>query len=306
MRLLTRSDFDGLACAALLKELKVIDRWKFVHPKDIQDGLVEVTEEDVLANVPYVKGCKMWFDHHSSENERLGKDIVFEGESRLEDSAARVIYEYYGGKEKLPGFETMITAVDKVDAAKLTKEEILDPEGWVLLGFIMDPRTGLGRFRDFRISNYELMERLIDECVSKSIDEILRDPDVEERVKLYFEQDALFRKMIFEHTHVEGNVIISDLRGVETIYTGNRFLVYSLFPEQNISVWVIDGRGKQNCPIAVGHSVLNRSCKTDVGALMLKHGGGGHFQVGTCQVLYDDADKVIEDIVKTAIADSGK
>ena len=304
MRLLTRSDFDGLACAALLKELGVIDNWKFVHPKDIQDGLVEVNDNDVLANIPYVKGCKMWFDHHSSESERLGKDIVFEGESRIEDSAARVIYEYYGGKNRLPQFENMVKAVDKVDAAKLTREEILNPEGWVLLGFIMDPRTGLGRFRDFRISNYQLMEALIIDCATKNIDEILKDPDVEERTKLYFEQEALFREMLAAHTRVEGCVIITDLRGVETIYTGNRFLIYSLHPDQNVSVWVVDGRGKVNCPIAVGHSVLNRTCKTNVGALMLKHGGGGHFQVGTCQVLYDDADKVIADIVNTINADN--
>jgi len=297
MRLLTRSDFDGLACATLLRELGVIDNWKFVHPKDMQDGLVEVTEDDVLANVPFVKGCGMWFDHHSSENERIDADEEYTGMSRIEDSAARVIFEYYGGKKWLPHIETMVNAVDKVDSAKLTKEEILNPEGWVLLGFIMDPRTGLGRFRDFRISNYELMENLIAECAKEDIDEILRNPDVEERVKLYFEQDALFREMVAAHTRTEGNVIISDLRGVETIYAGNRFLIYSLYPDQNVSIWVIDGRNKQNCPIAVGHSVLNRTCNTDVGALMLAYGGGGHHQVGTCQVPYDDADRVIGEIV---------
>ena len=296
MRLLTRSDFDGLACATLLMELGVIDSWKFVHPKDMQAGEVEVTGNDVLANVPYVKGCKMWFDHHSSEYSRLG-DISFEGESRLADSAARVIYEYYGGVKKLPHFEEMVTAVDKVDSAKLTREEILNPKGWVLLGFIMDPRTGLGRFRDFTISNYQLMEKLIIDCATKNISQILEDPDVAERVKLYFEQDALFRKMVAEFTRLDGNVIITDLRGVESIYAGNRFLVYSLYPEQNVSLWIVDGRGKQNCAIAVGHSVLNRTCKADVGALMLKHDGGGHFQVGTCQVDYDKADDAIADIV---------
>jgi len=297
MRLLTRSDFDGLACAAVLKTLGIIDNWKFVHPKDIQDGLVEVTNNDVLANIPYVKGCALWFDHHSSESERLGKDIEFEGESRIADSAARVIYQYYGGRDKLPHFATMIEAVDKVDAAKLTKEEILDPEGWILLGFIMDPRTGLGRFREFRISNYELMEILIDACTTQNIDEILANPDVKERADLYFEQDALFKEMLAAHTRVDGNVIITDLRGVDTIHAGNRFLIYSLYPDQNVSVWAVDGRGKLNCPIAVGYSVLNRTCEVDIGALMLKHGGGGHHQVGTCQVAYDDADKAIEEIV---------
>ncbi|MDR1193652.1 MAG: exopolyphosphatase [Peptococcaceae bacterium] len=303
MRLLTRSDFDGLACAALLKELGIIDSWKFVHPKDLQDGLVEVNDNDVLANVPYVEGCKLWFDHHSSESERLGEGVRFEGASRLEDSAARVIYDYYGGRERLPGLEEMVKAVDKVDAAKLTAADIQEPKGWVLLGFIMDPRTGLGRFRDFRISNYELMEKLIDACRHQDIQQILADPDVGERVKLYFEQDALFRQMVKERTRVTGNAIITDLRGAEKIYTGNRFLVYSLYPEQNISLWIVDGRGKQNCPIAVGHSVLNRTSKTNVGQLMLEYGGGGHPQVGTCQVAYGDADRVIQELVAKINAD---
>jgi len=303
MRLLTRSDFDGLACGALLKELGIIDSWKFVHPKDIQDGLVEVTGNDVMANVPYVKGCKLWFDHHSSENERLGDNLEFEGESRLADSAARVIYDYYGGRERLPHMENMVTAVDKVDAAKLTADEILNPTGWVMLGFIMDPRTGLGRFREFRISNYELMENLIEACRSQDIEEILQNPDVQERVKLYKEQDMLFREMVSAYTETKGNVIVTDLRGVEPIYTGNRFVVYSMFPEQNISMWIVDGRGKQNCPIAVGHSILNRTSKTDVGKLMLENGGGGHRQVGTCQVPYEDADRVIASLVAKMNAD---
>jgi len=303
MRLLTRSDFDGLACAALLKELGIIDHWKFVHPKDIQDGMVEVTDNDVLANVPYVKGCKLWFDHHSSEGERLDWDVEFEGESRLEDSAARVIYEYYGGKDRLPHFETMVTAVDKVDSAKLTQEEILDPRDWVLLGFMMDPRTGLGRFHNFRISNYELMETLIDACRSQNIEEIMENPDVKERVELYFEQDVQFRRMLKAHTRTDGNVVITDLRGVDPIYSGNRFVVYSLYPDQNISMWIVDGRGKQNCPIAVGHSVLNRTSGTDVGALLLKYGGGGHRQVGTCQVPYGEADRVIGELISKMKSD---
>ncbi len=297
MRLLTRSDFDGLACAALLKEAGVIDSWKFVHPKDVQDGLVEVTDNDVLANIPYVKGAKMWFDHHSSEKERLGSDIKFEGDSRLADSAARVIYDYYGGEKRFPKMGQMILAVDKVDSAKLSVNEIQEPTGWVLLGFIMDPRTGLGRFRDFRIANYELMEKLIDACRTKNIDEILADPDVKERIDVYMEQGKLFKDMLLKVTKTDGNVIISDLRGLDTIYTGNRFLIYSLFPQQNISIWAVDGKDKLNCAIAVGHSVLNRTSKTDVGSLMLKYGGGGHKQVGTCQVPYADADKVIAEFV---------
>ena len=297
MRLLTRSDFDGLACGTLLKELGLVDSYKFVHPKDIQDGLIEVTKDDILANIPYVPGCGLWFDHHSSESERLKDSVQFEGESRPADSAASVIFEYYGGKARLPRFEEMVKYVDKVDSAKLTREEILHPTGWVLLGFIMDPRTGLGRFRDFRISNYQLMEALMEACRTQTIDQILANPDVKERTELYWEQDTLFKEMLAERTTLHGNAILTDLRGMQTIYAGNRFLIYSLFPAQNISLWVVDGRGRQNCPIAVGHSVLNRSSNTDVGALMLKYGGGGHKQVGTCQVPYEDADRVIGEMV---------
>lgn len=295
MRLLTRSDFDGLACGALLKALGIVDTWKFVHPKDMQDGLIDVTENDILANVPYVKGCKMWFDHHSSETERLG-ELEFEGDSRLAPSAARVIYDYYGAAENLRYFERMVNAVDKVDSGNLTVDEISNPTGWILLGFIMDPRTGLGRFKDFTISNYELMALLMDACRSKEIEQILEMPDVKERVKLYFEQNELFKDMITRYSIIDKNVIITDLRDVNPIYTGNRFAIYSLFPEQNISMWIVDGKAKQNVVIAVGHSVTNRTSNTDVGALMLKYGGGGHKQVGTCQVSYDDVDDVIDEM----------
>ncbi len=295
MRLLTRADFDGLACAALLKEAGVVDSWKFVHPKDIQDGSEKAQQNDVLANVPYAPGCSLWFDHHASEKDRVG-EVAVEGESRVADSCARVIYDYYGGDAKLGKFKEMVREVDKVDSGKLSADEIQNPSGWTLLGFIMDPRTGLGRFRQFRISNYQLMEVLIDACRTQTIGEILANPDVSERIAVYKEQNALFREMLLKVSRVDGNVIVSDLRGVDPIYTGNRFLIYSLFPEQNISIWAVDGRGKQNCPIAVGHSILNRSSKTDVGALMLKYGGGGHRQVGTCQVPYDQADKVLAEL----------
>jgi len=298
MRLLTRSDFDGLACGALLLYLGIIDDWKFVHPKDIQDGLVQATDNDILANIPYVPGCKLWFDHHSSETERLGKDVYFEGVSRPADSCARVVYEFYGGAAKLGHFGEMIRYVDKVDSGNLTIEEIATPGGWILLGFIMDPRTGLGRFRNFTISNYDLMKELASACSTKNIEEILGMPDVKERVSVYFEQEKLFREMIKKVTRVEGNALIADLRNTETIYAGNRFLIYTMFPEQNISIWIVDGRNKQNCAITVGYSIINRSATVDVGSLLLKYGGGGHLKVGTCQVPYNDADKIIADIIE--------
>ncbi len=297
MRLVTRSDFDGLICGMLLKEAGIINSWQFVHPKDLQDGLFRPTENDVLANVPYVPGCGMWFDHHSSEEERVGWSQNVKGESRLAPSAARIIYEYYGGAKRFPGYEEMIKGVDKVDSGKLTAEEILNPKGWVLLGFLADPRTGLGRFRSFRISNYQLMEELINHCRNMKIADILEQRDVKERVDLYFEQTRHFTEMIHKHTRINGNVIITDLRGVFPIFTGNRFLIYSLYPDQNVSLWVVDGKQNQNVAIACGHSILNRTCEVDVGALMLKYGGGGHRVVGTCQVPYDEANLVVDKIV---------
>ena len=304
MNLVTRSDFDGLACATVLKEVGVIDTWTFVHPKDLQDGIVPVTEKDVLANVPYVPGCGMWFDHHSSEKERLQEDTAnHKGETRMEKSTARIVYEYYGGKEKMPHFEEMISCVDNVDSALIGIDEILNPTGWILLGFIMDPRTGLGRFREFRISNYALMEKLIEECRTKDISEILEDFDVKERIEKYMEQSDLFKKMISEHSRTDGNAIITDLRDVSPIYTGNRFMVYAIYPEQNISLWIVDGRNKQNVSIAMGHSILNRTSQTDVGSLMLTYGGGGHRQVGTCQVPYHECDNILKDLLKKIHSD---
>lgn len=301
MRLITRSDFDGLACGALLLEAGVIDSWKFAHPKDIQDGLVPVTDNDVLANVPFVEGCGLWFDHHSSEEERIKYKGKYKGESRITPSCARIIYEYYGGKERFPQFDDLMEAVDKVDSGNLTKEEILNPQGWILVGFLMDPRTGLGRFRDFTISNYQLMEKLLVCCRTMSTAEILDMEDIKERIKLYNEQTEHFKEMVAAHTRVEGNVIISDLRGVETIYTGNRFLIYSLYPEQNISAWIVSGKGGLGCSVAVGYSILNRTSNVNVGRLMLKYGGGGHKAVGTCQFTDEDIPeklpKLLDEIV---------
>jgi nanoRNase/pAp phosphatase (c-di-AMP/oligoRNAs hydrolase) len=300
MRLLTRSDFDGLACGALLTYLKIVDDWKFVHPKDIQDGLVEVTDNDVVANVPYIKGCKLWFDHHSSEQERLGMHLEdIPGVSRIAPSCARVIYDYYGGEERLGHFTSMLEYVDRLDSANLTIDEIKNPTGWILLGFIMDPRTGLGRFKNFTISNYDLMKVLARACIDKTIDEILIMPDIKERLDVYFEQNELFAEMVKKHTRLEGPVIVSDLRGVETIYAGNRFLIYAMYPEQNISVWVIDGKNKRNCVISVGYSIINKTATVDVGSLLLKYGGGGHRAVGTCQTPYEDAGRVIGEIVES-------
>jgi len=296
MRLITRSDFDGLACGALLESMGLIDEWLFVHPKDIQEGLIQATKNDVVANVPYINGCGLWFDHHSSEEERLGKDLKFEGLTKKAPSCAHVVYDYYG-EEKLGKFTEMIKYVDKMDSADLTMDEIAHPSGWILLGFITDPRTGLGRIHDFTISNFDLMKKLAKATFTKPIEEILAMDDVKERIDVYFKQQDLFTEMVKKHAKIEGKAIYIDLRDVETIYAGNRFLLYTLFPEQNISLWVVDGKKKVNTVITAGYSIINKTATVDIGSLMLKYGGGGHRSVGTCQVAFEETDKIIREII---------
>lgn len=296
MRLLTRSDFDGICCAVLLKELGLMDEMVYAHPKDLQDGKIAVSSDDILANVPYVAGCGLWFDHHSSEQERLQLAGKYEGRSTSAPSAARVISDYYSS-DKLSRFKEMLHFVDKVDSADLTEDEILNPTGWILLGFICDPRTGLGYHKNYRISNLAFMSDLVDHIRTKSIDEILYLPDTQERIALYKENDQNAREFLKKHSTVDGAVIVTDARGVEELPPSNRFLVYSLFPEANISVRMIDGKGKEFVSISVGYSILNRSATINVGSLMLKYGGGGHKAVGTCQIPYSAADAALKEIL---------
>lgn len=305
MRLITRSDFDGLACAALLEEQGIIDDYLFVHPKDVQDGKVEVGPNDVLANVPYSPGCGLWFDHHSSEEERLaqGERVQFQGASWRAPSCARVIFDHYG-PDKLWKFEEngLLEGVDRSDSGSLSADEITRPQGWILLSFIMDSRTGLGRYKDYRISNHALMREMIGFCRTLDIDAILAHPDVQERVDRYFTQEAAYQAMLRLNSRVEGNVLVIDLREVDEILSGNRFIEYALFPQVNVSIRALWGRERQNQVFTVGHSILNRSCNTNIGSLMLQHGGGGHRQVGTCQVPVQDADRVFQEILGTLVA----
>ncbi|WP_114858368.1 exopolyphosphatase [Azospirillum brasilense] len=302
-RLVTRSDFDGLVCAVLLKELGILDEIKFVHPKDMQDGKVEISDRDITTNLPYVPGVHLAFDHHLSETIRVGKrdNHVIEADA---PSAARVVYNYYGGKERFPTIsDAMMAAVDQADSAQYGIEDILKPQGWALLNFIMDARTGLGRFRDFRISNYQLMMELIDYCRSHGIDEILALPDVKERVDLYTEHEAKFSDQLARCSTIRGNVVVIDLRREETIYAGNRFMIYAMYPEANVSIHVLWGLKQQNTVLACGKSIINRSSRTNIGPLMLEYGGGGHEAAGTCQVDNDKAETVLEEIVGRMRAD---
>ncbi|MDQ7798056.1 MAG: exopolyphosphatase [Candidatus Edwardsbacteria bacterium] len=303
MRLVTRADFDGLICGVLLKEAGIIDNILFVHPKDVQDGKVEVTADDVLANVPYAKGCGMWFDHHMSELERKAFPADYKGWSSPEKSCARVIYKHYGGADKFPRFTEMMTAVDKSDSGDLSIEEVAEPRGWLLLAVVMDPRTGLGRYSDYRISNLQLMQDLMESCRTMPIEEILEQPDVKERVKRYHESEWMYKEMIKGHSRVEDKVLVVDLRQMEEIPSGNRFVEYGMFPNINISIRVMWGLKKQNVVFAVGHSIINRTSQTKVGSLMLKYGGGGHDKVGTCQVPAEKAEEVLAELVKQIKAD---
>ena len=299
-RLVTRSDFDGLACAMMLKELDLVDEIKFVHPKDVQDGKIELSEHAITTNLPYDPRVGIAFDHHESEMDRLkaqetGGKLIIDPTAR---SAARVVYDYYGGKKAFPrGSEELMTAVDKGDSADFTMDEILNPKGWVLLHYLMDPRTGLGRFRQFRISNYDLMMELISYCMEHTIDEILALPDVKERVDLYFEQADLFVEQLKRIAKVYGKVVVLDLRNEEIIHAGNRFMIYALYPEAQISVHVAWGFRKQNTAVMIGKSIVNKASQADIGELCLKYGGGGHRNAGTCQLENDVVDSQLPDII---------
>jgi nanoRNase/pAp phosphatase (c-di-AMP/oligoRNAs hydrolase) len=291
-RLVTRSDFDGLVCGVLLKEVDLIDEIAFVHPKDMQDGKFAISGRDITTNLPYVPECHLAFDHHSSEVERVGDQTpvnhIIDPDAQ---SAARVVFRYFGGQSKFPRIsEEIMSAVDKADSAQFTTDEILHPEGWALLNFLMDSRTGLGRFRQFRISNYELMMKLIDFCRDHSVEQILSLPDVNERVELYRQHQTRFREQILRCARVHRDLVVLDLRNENTIYAGNRFMIYALFPACRVSMHVLWGLKQQNTVFAIGKSIIDRSSPVDVGALCLSYGGGGHEAAGTCQVdNYDSA-----------------
>jgi nanoRNase/pAp phosphatase (c-di-AMP/oligoRNAs hydrolase) len=302
-RLVTRSDFDGLVAAMLLRDLDMIDGITFVHPKDMQDGKIELTSRDITTNLPYVEGVHLCFDHHLSETMRVGLK-----ENHIIDptapSAARVVFNYFGGRDRFHDVsEELMAAVDQADSAQYTEEDVLAPDRWTLLNFIMDPRTGLGRFRDFTISNYQLMMDLIVYCRHHEIDEILSLPDVEERVHLYMEHREKAEHQIVRNTAVHDNLVVLDLRGEDPIYAANRFLIYALFPESNISIHVMWGRDRQNTVLAIGKSILNRTSRTNVGALALKYGGGGHDAAGTCQVDNDKAEAILAELIASITAD---
>ncbi|HDY7619660.1 TPA: exopolyphosphatase [Vibrio vulnificus] len=298
-RLVTRSDFDGLVCAVLLKQQDLIDEIKFVHPKDMQDGLIDITENDIVTNLPYVAEAHLVFDHHLSETIRNRGRHANHIINPNAPSAARVVWDYYGGTSVFPvEWIEMMEAVDKGDSAQFSRDDVLDSKGWNLLNFLMDARTGLGRFKEFRISNYNLMMDLIDYCKNHTIEQILDLPDVKERIDLYREHEIKFKEQIQRCATVYKNLVLLDLTNEETIYAGNRFIIYALFPDCNISIHKMWGFQKQNVVFATGKSIFDRGSKTNVGELMLKYGGGGHQAAGTCQINIEDAERVQAELIE--------
>ena len=252
----------------------------------MQDGKIAISGRDITTNLPYVAGCHLAFDHHSSEVERgAGQsptNYIIDPDAL---SAARVVYRYFGGQPHFPRVgEELMSAVDKADSAQFTVDEILRPEGWAFLNFLIDSRTGLGRFRQFRISNYELMMKLIDCCRNHTVEQILELPDVKERVDLYRQHEAPFREQVLRCARVHRDLVVLDLRNEETIYAGNRFMIYALFPACRVSMHVLWGLKQQNTVFAIGKSIVDRSSPVDIGQLCLGYGGGGHAAAGTCQI----------------------
>jgi nanoRNase/pAp phosphatase (c-di-AMP/oligoRNAs hydrolase) len=303
-RLVTRSDMDGLVCGTLLKYLNIIDDIKFVHPKDMQDGKVEISSNDITTNLPYVEGVHLAFDHHHSEtlrNDNFDNHII----DPDAPSAAQVVYSYYGRENKFPEkFMDMMNAANKADSASFEIEDILNPEAWELLSFLMDSRTGLGRFQDFSVSNYQLLMDLIDYCADQTIDEILATRDVKERVDIYFKYEKEFKEQLKKCTTIHNNLLIIDYRNEDIIYPGNRFMVYAMYPEQNISIHIVWGKDKQNVVYSTGKSIINKSSTTNIGELMLAYGGGGHRAAGGCQPSHDDAPKVLEELIAKIDSDA--
>jgi len=287
MRLITRADLDGLTCALLLQEVEPIEQVDFAHPKDVQDGKVHVTGDDILANLPYDERAALWFDHHVSQAD-ASWNPNFKGAFEVAPSAARVIADHYKSP-KFEKYETLLEETDRLDAALLTREDIVAPQGWILVGYTLDPRSQLPKYQDY-------FRHVMALAAKESVEAILADPEVSARVDAMRENEGAFLTHLKADSRLEGNVIVTDVRGKKDVPTGNRFLIYTLFPEANVSVRVSDGFGDV-CSIQVGHSILNRTCRTNVGEMLHGYGGGGHEGAGTAQPPKADADRVLAEVI---------
>ncbi|MBV8489085.1 MAG: exopolyphosphatase [Candidatus Eremiobacteraeota bacterium] len=288
---MTRADLDGLTSAILLQEVIPIEQVDFAHPKDVQDGKFAISENDVLANLPYDERAALWFDHHLSQAEDETTNREVKGRFALAPSAARVIADHYASP-KFERYAELLTATDKLDSAQLDRDDVVNPQGWVLVGYTLDPRSGLGAFKEY-------FRHLMGLARSKPIGEILEDPEVKAHVARLKRENEDFKRHLVERSREDGNVVITDVRGMRSTPSGNRFLIYDLYPNANVSVRVADGHDGSYVAIQVGRSILNRTNRTNVGALMANYGGGGHEGAGTCQPKIDDADRVLHEIVET-------
>ena len=319
MRLVTRADFDGLVCGALLTRFEPIDAYLFVEPKFMQDGLVEIRAGDIIANLPYHPNCTLWFDHHvTNTTPDFPQPIVLgKGGFRLAPSAARVVYEYYkelgnqqpigSGEETTRLTDSEITAfldserikyllheTDRIDAGKLEPQDVLDPQGYVLVSMTTDGRNA---------GDEPYWLRIIELLRDASLEEVLRDPEVSRRCQQIRDEQEQLRKLLLARTVMKGNVIFVDLRGIQEIPDGNRFLIFTLFPQGNIQVKVADDKQRENTTsISVGYNIFNTTSKVNVGELLSHHGGGGHKVVGSCRVPNDQAEAAIREIV-AAVSD---
>ena len=289
MRLITRADLDGLTSAILLQEVEPIDEVDFAHPKDVQDGRVAVTSNDILANLPFDERAGLWFDHHASQVDSSWNPEM-KGGFEIAPSAARVIFDHYKS-EKFARYAELLEATDKLDAALLSRDDIVDPKGWILIGYTLDPRSGLGAFKDY-------FRHLMKLAKEKTADEILADPEVDKHVSRLKAEETAFREHLKAASQQDGNVVITDVRGMRDLPSGNRFIIYDLFPAANVSVRVADGRNNEFTSIQAGHSILKRDCKTSIGDVMAGYGGGGHVGAGTVQVPPQDADRVLAELVE--------
>lgn len=299
MRLVTRCDFDGLACAMILKICNIIENdILFIHPKDIEENRVHITENDILTGLPYCVAANLCFDYRNTGfNTYTRKNFIFDLNQK---STARVVYNYYKnlGYDLSKITEDLLIAVDKYNSADFTEEEILHPRNWILLNFILDSKTGLNRFCDFEESNHDFVLELIDYCLTNNIDTVVKLPNLQDRINLYFSQSLNIKHQLNHITKMYGDVAVVDLRNEDIIYAGNRFIVYAMFPQAKISIHISWDSKKEFLNIAIGKSIFDKSSSVNIGSICEKYGGGGHNNAGTCQIGSENADEIISAIIQ--------
>jgi len=298
-RILTRADFDGIVSALLLREAGVVDRVAFAHPRDVEAGRMFVDGETVLATLPHRPEAGLCFNHRH-DPPVVGANHTG-GSAAL--STARVIYDHYGAGAFSGVSAGLLDAVDRCTAGHLDEAEIRNPAGWVMLNFLMDARTGLGRFSDFAVSNTQLMLDMVGYLREPDPERVLARPDVHERVVLYRDHARAFADQIKRCTAIHGRIGVIDLRYEDFIFCGNRFLVYALVPEIDISIHVYWGRERQNTVIVAGRSVLGGCPEVDLGRQMAAFGGGGHPGAGSCQVDNGAAARILDDLTSRIAAE---